>query len=377
MGSESGVLPVVQLGFGNVGRALARRVARARVRFPWLKQVGIADHTGLWLVPGGITPEAVESAIASKEEQTPLALWCPVLPDSQVLPRKESFSPALVQRLDALGLGPVVVVDVTISQELYPLHLALRKAGHHIVLANKWPLAVPYGQYRELWDAGGGFLLHETTVGAALPVIRTLENLVASGEEIGEITASISGTMGYVTSAISEGVPFSEALGRASELGYTETDPRLDLGGVDARRKALILARKIGEQIDLEDVEVTSLVPQGLEDVEVEEFRRELPRVDEYYARKVEQAANNGQVLRYLASIAPGRKPQVGLVAVPKESVFASTRGTESLFAFNTSSYGEQPLVVRGQGAGGDLTAGGVLADVLAVRAERLGATKT
>jgi homoserine dehydrogenase len=215
MGSESGVLPVVQLGFGNVGRALARRIARARVRFPWLKQVGIADHTGLWLVPGGITPEAVESAIASKEEQTPLALWCPVLPDSQVLPRKESFSPALVQRLDALGLGPVVVVDVTISQELYPLHLALRKAGHHIVLANKWPLAVPYGQYRELWDAGGGFLLHETTVGAALPVIRTLENLVASGEEIGEITASISGTMGYVTSAISEGVPFSEALGRA------------------------------------------------------------------------------------------------------------------------------------------------------------------
>jgi homoserine dehydrogenase len=253
------------------------------------------------------------------------------------------------------------------------MHLSLRKAGHHIVLANKWPLAVPYPQYLDLWRSGDGFLLHEVTVGAALPIIRTLENLVATGDVIHDITASISGTMGYVTSAIQSGASFSQALSQAAQMGYTEPDPRLDLGGVDARRKALILARKIGEPIDLEDVSVTSLVPPELEKVSLDEFWARLLGEDARLRDLVEEAAGKGEVLRYLANIRPGSAPHVGLVSVPADSVFASTRGTESLFAFSTSRYNEQPLVIRGQGAGGELTAGGVLADILSMRGEQIG----
>lgn len=366
-------LHVIQLGLGNVGRELVRQIGAAQARYPWLRLTGIADRGGLWVVPDGLTPEAAEDALAHKRTGMPLTRWRPDLLGAEVVPGSEAYSPDLVWRLDELGLRRTVVVDLTSGQEMYPLHLALRKAGHHLVLANKWPLVVPYGEYEALWRAGKGFLRHETTVGAALPVIRPLENLVTTGDRIDEILACISGTMGFVTSAISEGVPFSAALGEAARRGYTEPDPRLDLGGVDARRKALILARKIGQPFDLADVEVVSLVPPELEDVPLGEFWARLPSLDDYYAGRVRAAAAEGQVLRYLAALGPNRTPWVGLAPVPRDSVFASTRGTESLFVFRTERYAEQPLVVRGQGAGGALTASGVLADILSVRAERVG----
>jgi homoserine dehydrogenase len=373
MRTEIKPLHIVQLGMGNVGRAFARQLGAARHRLPWLTLVGVADRSGLCLNPQGLTPATCESAIRAKDSESTLAAWHEGQPGSEFLPAEQTYSPALAAHLDGLGIGRIVVVDLTGSQDLYPMHLSLRKSGHHIVLANKWPLAVPYPQYLDLWRSGDGFLLHEVTVGAALPVIRPLENLVATGDVIHEITASISGTMGYVTSAIQSGTSFSQALSQAAQMGYTEPDPRLDLGGVDARRKALILARKIGEPIDLEDVSVTSLVPPELEKVSLDEFWARLPGEDARLRDLVEEAAGKGEVLRYLANIRPGSAPRVSLVAVPVDSVFASTMGTESLFAFSTSRYNEQPLVVRGQGAGGELTAGGVLADILSMRGEQIG----
>jgi homoserine dehydrogenase len=366
-------LHVIQLGLGNVGRELVRQIGAAQARYPWLRRTGIADRGGLWIGPDGLTPAAAEEAIAHKRTGMPLTRWRPDLLGAEVVPGGEAYSPDLVWRLDELGLRRTVVVDLTGGQEMYPLLLALRKAGHHLVLANKWPLVVPYADYTALWRAGKGYLRHETTVGAALPVIRPLENLVATGDRIEEILACISGTMGFVTSAITAGLPFSAALGEAARRGYTEPDPRLDLGGVDARRKALILARKIGQTFDLEDVEVVSLVPPELEEVGLGEFWARLPDLDGSYAERVRAAAAKGQVLRYLAALGPDRKPWVGLAPVPHDSVFATTRGTESLFVFRTARYAEQPLVVRGQGAGGALTASGVLADILSVRGERVG----
>lgn len=365
-------LHVIQLGLGNVGRELARQIGAAQVRFPWLRLTGIADRGGLWIVPDGLTPGAVNEALVHKGTGMPLTRWRPDLLGAEVVPGDEAYSPDLVWRLDELGLRRTVVVDLTGGQEMYPLLLALRKAGHHLVLANKWPLVVPYADYTALCRAGKGYLRHETTVGAALPVIGPLENLVATGDTIQEILACISGTMGFVTSAITAGLPFSAALGEAARRGYTEPDPRLDLGGVDARRKALILARKIGQPFDLADVEVASLVPPELEHVSLDEFWARLPSLDNEYAERVRAAAQEGQVLRYLAALGPDRKPWVGLAPVPHDSIFATTQGTESLFVFRTARYTEQPLVVRGQGAGGALTASGVLADILSIRAERV-----
>ena len=367
------ILNVIVLGLGNVGRALVGQIGAAQARYPWLRLCGIADRSGLWIVPEGMAPEVAQDALAHKQTGMPLTRWRPGLLECEVVPGHETYSPDLVWRLDEQGLRKAAVVDVTGSQDLYPMHLALRKAGHHLVLANKWPLVVPYDDYLALWRAGKGYIRHETTVGAALPVIRPLENLVATGDRVEEILASISGTMGFVSSAIQHGAPFSAALGEAARLGYTEPDPRLDLGGVDARRKALILARKLGQRLDLEDVTVESLVPPELEDVSLGEFWERLPAYNDAIAARVAAAHAAGNVLRFLAALGPQRKPWVGLAPVPAGSIFASTEGTESLFVFRTARYAEQPLVVRGQGAGGDLTASGVLADILSIRAERVG----
>jgi homoserine dehydrogenase len=185
------------------------------------------------------------------------------------------------------------------------------------------------------------------------------------GDRVSEIVASVSGTLGFVTSAIMEGTLFSAALREAAARGYTEPDPRVDLAGVDAQRKALILARKLGMRLDLGNVQVESLMPSALRDVSLERFWEELPALDGGYGDQVEDAKRQAQALRYLAIIRPDEKPWVGLKAVPADSVLASTRGTESLFMFRTDLYSEQPLVIRGQGAGGALTASGVLGDIL------------
>jgi homoserine dehydrogenase len=362
-------LRIVQLGFGNVGRALVSQLLAARERFPWLLLSGIADSSGLWLASGGFSTEECNSALRHRESGSPLSAWRPTPQDGAFIPAGEAYSPALAGRLAVLGLERTAVVDLTSSRELYSTLLALREAGHHLVLANKWPLTVPYDDYIKLWQAGDGTnrLRHETTVGAALPVIGPLDERVAVGDRIDEIVASVSGTLGYVTSSIMEGTPFSDALRDAASRGYTEPDPRVDLGGVDAQRKALILARKIGERWNLADVQVDTLLPSALRDVPLERFWEELPGLDRQYAKRVAEARENGQALRYLAIIKPGERPWVGLKAVPADNVLASTRGTESLFMFRTALYNEQPLVVRGQGAGGALTASGVLGDILSV----------
>jgi homoserine dehydrogenase len=357
----------VQLGFGNVGRALVAQIAAARERFPWLRISGIADSSGLWLAPDGFSGEECRAAVDHREGGSGIGSWRPTSYGSHFVPAHEAYSPAMADRLSSAGLTRAVVVDLTPSQALYPTLLALREAGHHLVLANKWPLTVPYDDYLKLWQAGNGTnkLLHETTVGAALPVIGPLDERVAVGDRVSEIVASVSGTLGFVTSAIMEGTPFSEALREAAARGYTEPNPRIDLAGVDAQRKALILARKLGMRLDLADIQVESLLPPELRDVSLERFWEELPGLDRQYAEQVEEAKQRGEALRYLAIIRPDEKPWVGLKAVPAESVLASTRGTESLFMFRTDLYNEQPLVVRGQGAGGALTASGVLGDIL------------
>jgi homoserine dehydrogenase len=369
MSSRQEPLKIIQLGFGNVGRALLTQVLAAKSRFPWLLPAAFGDSSGLWFAPDGFPVQDCLAALKHREDGSPLSEWFPASLNVLFIPTSEAYGPTLADNLAALGLERTVVVDLTSSQELYPTLLPLRQAGHRLVLANKWPLTVPYDDYLRLWQAGDGTndLRHEATVGAALPVIGPLEERLAVGDRVEEITASVSGTLGFVTSSIMEGASFSEALREASNRGYTEPDPRVDLGGVDAQRKALILARKLGMKLDLADVKVESLLPSALSDISLDRFWNELPDLDAQSAQQVAEAKKNNQALRYLATIKPGEQPWVGLTAVPANSLLASTRGTESLFMFRTALYNEQPLVVRGQGAGGALTASGVLGDILAI----------
>ena len=206
-------------------------------------------------------------------------------------------------------------------------------------------------------------------MGAGLPVIETLKNLVATGDVVQRIDGALSGTLGFLCQEVMAGTPLSVAVRIARDRGYTEPHPRDDLSGLDVARKALILARELGLPLELGDVAVEPFVDASLlaED-DPERFLDRLAAHDDAFAAQVERYAASGRTLRYLAQILPhaeGQKVRVSPVAVERDHPAVPLRGAEALVAFTTSRYRDYPLIVRGAGAGGDVTAAGVLADVL------------
>lgn len=361
---------VVQLGLGGVGQALVRHYLRLAERYPWLSYAGLADRSGLLLMDGAWSLSDLQTVLDEKGSGKRLveiagafsgrASFTPASSGSALPPLESALSSGGNQA----AAGELVVVDVTAERHAYDTLLQARRQGAHLVLCNKWALAEDFDRYEALAHGGSGRFLYETTVGAALPVINVLDSLLQTGDEVIAIDASISGTLGFISTQIQAGVPFSAALAEAQALGYTEPDPRDDLAGVDARRKALILARKMGMRLNMDDIEVESLVPPDLNDISLTAFWQQLPSVDAGYATRVAEAASRGNVLRYIAQInASGAS--VALSETPFDSLPGSLSGTESLFVFHTGRYGDQPLAVRGRGAGAEITASGVLGDIL------------
>jgi homoserine dehydrogenase len=270
------------------------------------------------------------------------------------------------------------VVDCTATETTVPALLFARDQHYKIALANKKPLTVDQEVYDRLTSAGGTNgtgergapvrqLSHtrwETTVGAGLPVIVTLNRLVSSGDEVQRITGTFSGTLGYVMTGLQEGKPFSAIVREAHRLGYTEPDPRDDLGGVDVARKALILARGLGWQLDLDDIEVQGLYPASMDGMTVAEFMDALPQLDEEFQRRVAEAQGAGKVLRFAAQV-ENRVCRVGPTTVNAASPLGRLSGTDNLVEFTTHWYTPNPLVIQGRGAGADATAAGVLSDVI------------
>ena len=210
----------------------------------------------------------------------------------------------------------------------------------------------------------GRRILHEATVGAGLPIIDTYHKLVESGDRVARIEGLLSGTLGYVLSEVSGGVPFSEAVRSAMAKGYTEPDPRDDLSGMDVARKALILARLLGYPGELRRNAVESLVPKWARSLSLEQFLDRLEELDAGWRKRVQQAAAGGSVLRYVAMVTP-RKIAVGLRSVPATSPLAAIKGSDNQLVFTTARYKSNPLVITGPGAGAEVTAAGVLNDIL------------
>jgi aspartokinase/homoserine dehydrogenase 1 len=210
---------------------------------------------------------------------------------------------------------------------------------------------------------------YETTVGAALPVIETLKNLVRTGDRVIKIEGAFSGTLGFLCERLTGGEPLSAAVRRAKGLGYTEPHPRDDLSGLDVARKALILARELGLRLDLSDVALSPFVPaEFLAEDDPEKFLQGLERADGDMSARVAAFKAEGKLLRYLARIEPeatGPKITVAPLGVDAAHPAATLRGAEAFVAFHTERYSQFPRVVRGAGAGGDVTAAGVLADIL------------
>ncbi|RPH69073.1 MAG: aspartate kinase [Myxococcaceae bacterium] len=281
--------------------------------------------------------------------------------------------PDLIRLLDQLSRRPVpVLVDCTAADGMEGLYLEAFRRGIHVVAANKKPLALPMERRSAVFDVARRHFRawhYETTVGAGLPVIETLKNLVATGDVVERIDGSLSGTLGFLCQEVMGGTPLSVAVRTARDRGYTEPHPRDDLSGLDVARKALILARELGLQLELEEVAVEPFVDAALlaED-DPDRFLAQLSSNDEAFGLRVARYLAAGRTLRYLVQIVPGaegRRVRVGPVAVEAGHPAVPLRGAEALVAFTTARYRDYPLIVRGAGAGGDVTAAGVLADVL------------
>jgi aspartokinase/homoserine dehydrogenase 1 len=264
-----------------------------------------------------------------------------------------------------------ILVDLT-SEETAPLLQEALERGFHVVLANKKPLAVPLIAFDRMIASARERRLsfrYEATAGAGLPVLDTLAKLREAGDRVDTIAGCFSGTIGFLMTSLEEGTKFSDAVREAWKRGYTEPDPRDDLGGVDVARKALILARTLGRRVELSDIALEPLYPAALDDADPKRFIEKLAALDDEYARRASQARDEGRVLRYVATIAR-HDIRVGIEAVPQSSPMGRLRGTDNQVAIYTKRYKTNPLVVTGPGAGAEVTAAGVLNDIVAITTE-------
>jgi aspartokinase/homoserine dehydrogenase 1 len=256
-----------------------------------------------------------------------------------------------------------VVVDVT-SEETGDLLRSALGHGFDVVMANKKPLAGSWDSYAALLSPTlypGRRVRYEATVGAGLPIIDTHQKLVETDDRVLRIEGCVSGTLMFVVSEVSAGRPFSEAVREAVERGYAEPDPRDDLSGRDAARKALILARLLGYRgaAPVPD----DLVPRSLKSLPLPAFMARLSEVDGEWAARVAREAARGHVLRYVVAATP-RGVSARLTSVPASTPIGALQGTRNLVSFTTRRYRTEPLVISGPGAGAEVTAAGLLNDI-------------
>ncbi len=266
-------------------------------------------------------------------------------------------------------LNPVFV-DCTANGYLPERYTDIFAAGMHVITPNKRANSLSIGYYRQLREAAAASrkrFLYETNVGAGLPVIDTFRNMLKSGDSLHSFSGIMSGSLSYIFGRLDEGATFSQAVSEAREKGFTEPDPRDDLSGTDVARKALIIAREAGCTLELDQVTVSPLFPADFDSSgTVDEFLARLPAVDSHFARKTEALRAAGKVLRFAAEIdgATG-SARVGTVEVSADDPLSAIKGGENAFVFTTKYYSPIPLVIRGYGAGADVTASGVFADIL------------
>jgi aspartokinase/homoserine dehydrogenase 1 len=266
------------------------------------------------------------------------------------------------------SLPHAALIDCTADDDVARRYDGWLNGGIHVITPNKRANTSDFEYYRALRDANravGAHYLYETTVGAALPIISTVRDLVQTGDEIFEIEGILSGTLSYLFNAFDGSTPFSQLVERARELGYTEPDPRDDLSGTDVARKVVILAREMGGKLSLVDVETRSLVPEALQSGDVSSFLKSLPNHDAEMEGLRREAADAGEVLRFVGRVDRDGRASVGLRRYATTHPFARVQLTDNIVLFRTRRYHENPLVVQGPGAGREVTAAGVFADLL------------
>lgn len=263
-----------------------------------------------------------------------------------------------------------VLVDCTADSSVASCYHDWLRRGIHVITPNKKANSGPLDQYsklRALQRQSYTHYFYEATVGAGLPIISTLRGLLETGDKILRIEGIFSGTLSYIFNNFKGTRAFSNVVAEAKQAGYTEPDPRDDLSGTDVARKVIILARESGLKLELSDIPVQSLVPQPLRaNASVEEYMQRLPQFDSEMARERQEAEDAGDVLRYVGVVdAVSEEGRVEMRRYKKDHPFAQLSGSDNIIAFTTTRYKEQPLIVRGPGAGAQVTAGGIFSDIL------------
>lgn len=345
------VLSVVVAGTGNVGNEFLRGFKRQQLRFAGrvaLTLVGILNSRHALLQPN----------LDSNDWQSALAEAGPY--------HQTEFVTYLTQLT-----GPKVLIDITPSQDFARQYPAFIAAGCHVISANKQGVTLPEKDYQDIQHALQQqqlCWLSNTTCGAGIPIQRVLRELVLSGDDIRQVSGVFSGTLSWLLCKYDGTKPFSDYVLEAQALGYTEPDPRDDLSGKDVQRKLLVLARALNLSMELADIPLSPLLPEGLELGRWSEFWAQRQRLDSYIEHAFLQAKAEHKVLRYVASLALNAdqiKADVRLVAVPLTDPLAALTPCDNMFVIASEWYHANPLVLKGPGAGREVTAGGLHADLV------------
>jgi bifunctional aspartokinase / homoserine dehydrogenase 1 len=348
-------LYVYLVGTGLIGKALLQQLEQQeqflhKMRNIRVKLVGVANSKGMLIDAEGIDKTKWATRMVNTQQPSDLRVF--------------------VDTIKTLNLPKSVFIDCTASKDIVKYYDELFEASVSVVTPNKTANAAPYAEYarrHQLALSKGVKFLYETNVGAGLPVINTLQGLIASGDRFLKIEGVFSGTLSYIFNNFKAGVRFADIVREAKAKGYTEPDPREDLSGQDVARKILILAREIGYKFEWEDIEITPLLPENCQTApSVDAFFDELEISNDYFEQMANAAQAKGERLRFVATLEDG-KISIGLKTVGEGHPLYAMEGADNVISFTTKRYLERPLVIKGPGAGAEVTAAGVFADIISI----------
>ena len=355
---ESKTLNVFMVGPGLIGATLLKQIHQQAEVLKnklslTLKVVAIANSRNF----------------ITNTEGLDLSNWKETLESSS----KEMSFRTFVDLMKDYNLPNSVFVDNTSNKEIAEYYEEILANAISIVTPNKIANSGPYTRYEALKNASqlaGSSFLYETNVGAGLPVINTLQGLIHSGDDVLKIEGVLSGSLSYIFNTYDGSTSFKDVVLQAKEAGYTEPDPRDDLNGMDVARKILILSREAGYKLEPEDIDVKNILPQPCIDAEsVDQFFEELEKADGTFNAMIKEAQNKNEKLCFIASMENG-KATVSLQAVDQNHPFFSLSGSDNMISYTTDRYKANPLVIKGPGAGAEVTAAGVFADIIKISTE-------
>ncbi len=346
---------IFNIGVGNVGKTLINQI---RDQFEYLKEeyqleikiVALANSRKMLFMPEGIDLQNWEKLMETGSEPM--------------------YKDLFVEKIKSLNLRNSVFVDNTANESIAALYGQILEKSISVVASNKIAASSDYENYLKLnflAKKKNAKFLYETNVAAGLPVLKTIKDMVKSGDKIFRMQAVLSGSLNFIFNNFSKAMPFSKVVKQAMLEGYTEPDPRIDLSGVDVARKILILAREAGYELNMSDIQNKAFLPEELMNIEkVEDFVQELDNFDDYFEQMRLSAEQKGKKLRYVAEFNEG-KASVGLREASPEDAYYRLDGKDNIVLIYSRRYEDLPLVVKGAGAGAEVTASGVFADIISI----------